>query len=136
MSPAPAKQPPEQTTLATGVKPAHRNHDYVGLFGDHIFPTGDIDILERGNNILIIKSYEFARQITPAQRKIYRLLTRFDTPDAPGSVTVVCVWGLGVKAPRTWTVFTHGNEETYEAQPLEAWRSWLQLWWRSSGMYR
>lgn len=136
MGHAKSTQPPEQIRLNTGVKAAHRNHDYIGLFGDHIFPTGDIDILERSNHLLIIKSVEHGRPIRPAQKKLFKVITRFDTVNAPGSVTVVCVWGLGVLSTRTWIEFTNGREAEFKDRSVDEWRSYLQTWWRQAGMYR
>jgi hypothetical protein len=117
-------------------KRAHRNHDYIDLFPGNVFPTGEIDILERGNNLLIIKSYEYAAKIADAHRKIWKLLVKYgNNPDAPGSVTVVCVWGLG-DTPREVVVFDPRGESPVRSMTIEGWRQWLDGWWSSSKGHR
>lgn len=114
-------------------KRAHRNHDYLELFPGHVFPTGEIDILEHGRNLLIIKSYEHGRTIVDAHRKIWRLLVKFgEVEDAPGNITVVCVWGLGSQVPREYIVFDYQGEHPIKAVTVEEWRRYLLDWWNSS----
>lgn len=123
---------PNQTTLVTGVKRAHRNHDYLGLFPGRVFPTGEVDILERGDNLLIIKSYEHGRPIADAHRRIYRLLVRYgNNPDAPGTITVACIWGLG-DTIRELVVFNPTGEGSPIALDRAGWRDWLMRWWKES----
>jgi len=117
-------------------KRAHRNHDYIDLFPNRVFPTGEIDILERGNNILIIKSYEYGAKIADPHRKIWNLLVKYgNNPDAPGSVTVACVWGLG-QTPRDIVIFDPRGEQESRRVTLEGWREWLRGWWASNKGYR
>lgn len=111
---------------------ANRNHDYVDLFPHGIFPSGDIDLLERGRNILIIKSYEHSKllKMSDAQRRIWLLLsasTGYSCPEAPGSITVVCVEGLGLTL-RKWIVFDHQGEHGIREGLTDSWRSWLLSW--------
>lgn len=120
-----------QTALSIKDKRAHRNHDYLSLFPGNVFPTGDIDILERNEHVLIIKSYEHGRPIVQAHHRIYCLLTRFGAhPDAPGSITVACVWGLG-RTTREWKTYDHVNRPSpAQAGDVNAWREWLMGWWK------
>lgn len=112
------------------VRRVHRNHDYIGLFGERIFPTGEIDILERGNHLLVIKSYEYGQKMADPHRYIFKLLVKLgDQEDAPGSVTVVCVWGLG-PAPREFVVFDSTGETEPKLAQIDEWQSWLRAWWR------
>ena len=120
---------PKQESIPLDVETHERYEDYEGIFGDNIWPTRDVEILERGGNLLIIKSYEYRRKVTPAHRRIFRLLVAFgETPDAPGSVTVACVWGLGPNVPRDVYIIDHTGERT-ACLSFEAWQGWLTGWW-------
>jgi len=119
-----------QTALSTGVKRAHRNHDYIDLFPGRVFPTGEIDILERGHHLLIIKSYEHGQPVADAHRKIYKLMVAYgQNVDAPGSITVACIWGLG-DTIRELVVFAHTGESPAQAVTRQDWREWLSDWWK------
>lgn len=126
-----------QTKLPLGIRPAHRNDDYVNLFPFHIFPTGDLDILERGGNILLVKSYEWSKMsaMPKSHRRIWLLMPQFGHIDAPGNVAVVCVEGLG-HTPRKWIVFDHQGEHPLEAGTLDDWRTWLHDWFLSNRRHR
>lgn len=126
---------PDQLQMQTPAKRAHRNHDYVNLFGENVYPTGEVDVLERGGNLLIIKSYEYHAKMKQAQRKIYKLLTRYAGPDAPGNITVVCVWGLG-NTPREYIVFDHQGEHPARSVTVEQWRLFLRGWWDGARRHR
>ncbi len=107
---------------------AHRNHDFLDLFPGKVFPTGGIHILENGNHLLHIKSYEYGKEITRAQRKIWNLLVAHgEVIDAPGSISVVCVWGLG-GAARNVTWFDHMGESKPITISLEQFRVSLRDW--------
>lgn len=117
-------------------KPARRNHDYIDLFPGRVFPTGGIDVLERGNNLLFIKSYEHGKKIEDPHRKIWKLLVRFgENPDAPGSISVVCVWGLA-DAEREVILFDGRGEQPVRTLTRDGWRQWLDGWWSSNKGHR
>ena len=119
----------QQQTLPTNVRRAHRNHDYVDLFPGGVFPTGELDVLERGGSILFIKSYEYGKQIKENQRKIYKSLVQLgELEGAKGPVTVVCVWGLG-ETPREIVVFDYMGESKRQVLDVQGWRRWLHEWW-------
>lgn len=121
-----------QTALPLSQKRAHRNHDFVNLFPGSVFPTGEVDILERGEHLLVIKSYEHKKKIADAHGRIYRLLVRFgQNPEAPGSITVVCVWGLG-NTTREWCVYDHLHQPSpMRGGTVQDFREWLLDWWKS-----
>lgn len=126
----------QQAQMAHGAKRAHRNHDYVDLFPVGVFPTGQIDILERGGNLLLIKTYEHGQKIKDAHRKIFNLLTKLgDLDGAPGNITVVCVWGLGL-LPREWVIFDWTGNSAPRVGSIEDWRYWLAAWWRDNKRLR
>lgn len=126
----------EQQSLATQQKPAHRNNDYTNLFPGKVWPTGDVDVLERGGNLLIIKSYRWSAPIYDAHRKIFKTMVRYGSGDtAPGHITVVCVWGLG-HTQREYVVFDHMGESERKATDLEGWRTWLMQWWHDNKLVR
>ena len=110
-------------------KKAYRNHDYIDLFPGRVFPTGEIDVLERGNHLLVIKSYEYGQQIKKPHHRIFDLLVRLgELTHALGSVTVVCVWGLG-KTPREVVIYDHMGISDRQALTRDEWREWLRRWW-------
>lgn len=110
---------------------ASRHDDYLGLFGDNIWPTRDIEVLERGGHVLIIKSYDFGRKIMPSHRRIWKLLVQHgEVLDAPGSITVVCVWGLGPAVARDLVIFDHTGESAQRLD-LDGWKAFLLDWWRN-----
>lgn len=122
----------EQTRLPgmkEAAKKAHRNDDYVNLFPRGVYPSGDIDILTNQEHILVIKSYEWGWRVSPRQKQLWFLMTRYGShPDAPGSVTVACVWGLA-NAKRELQIYDHqGIGQLYELSRRE-WREWLRSWW-------
>lgn len=121
----------QKFVLGESNRPAHRNHDYIDLFPYGIFPTGDIDLLERGGNMLVIKSYEWGRldKMPKPHTRIWKMLSGplYSNPDAPGDITVVCVEGLGV-APRRFIVFDHQGEHPVKVGTIDEWREWLSDW--------
>lgn len=126
-----------QTSLPVGNRRAHRNHDYTDVFPENVWPTGDLDVLERGSNLLFIKSYEYKKKMPQPHQRIWRLMVKYgNNPDAPGSVTVVCVWGLG-QTPREWLVYdAYTNGDKVIVGSLDEWRSWLRAWWSLNGKHR
>jgi hypothetical protein len=122
----------EQMRMPMGQRRAHRNHDYVDLFPGKVFPSGEFDILECGNALLVIKSYEYGKPIAEAHRRIFKLMVSMgDHPDAPGSITIYCVWNLG-NTPREVVVFDHMGESERKVMPLEDWRAMLRGWWNDN----
>lgn len=128
----------EPLRLPLGIRPSHRNDDYVNLFPHGIFPTGDIDVLEIGNNLLVIKSYEWSKmaKMPKPHRRIFNLLARFGSPpDAPGSISVVCVEGLGL-TERRWILFDHQGEHPTRYGTVDDWRVYLLSWYRLNRKHR
>lgn len=115
----------------------HRNHDYINLFPPGVYPTGDVDVLERGHNLLIVKSYDFSRKEIPnAHRVIWNtLVTLGELDGARGHVTVICVWGLG-ETHREYVRFDHMGESGRYAVNLEQWRQILRAWWTDNRKFR
>lgn len=129
-----ADQPEPQLTMPTRVKRAHRNHDYPGLFPAGVMPTGDIDLLRADDgSILVVKSYEFGRKMPGAHDKLWKALVRFGSQEQPpGSIAVVCVWGLG-QTPREYILYDHMGRSEPKAASLEDWRGFLRGWWLDHG---
>lgn len=129
-----------QQSLATGAKRATRNQDYVKLFDVGVFPTGDIDILERGDSLLVIKSIEWTPKlkIPKAQERIWRNMVRLGkiADGQMGEVVVVCVMGLG-HLPRVWVEFSQRYPDgKTTAGTVEDWRAYLRDWWTTHRGYR
>lgn len=121
----------DQTQLPglTTEQRAQRKHDYVGIFPGRVFPTGDLDVLERDGNLLFIKSYPDGVQIADAQHRIWQLLSAHSNiVDAPGNTTVLCVWGLG-DVPRTYVKFDYRGEDQPKIVDVDVWREVLRSWW-------
>lgn len=112
--------------------PSNRNHDFIDLFPGGVFPTGGIHILERGGSILLIKDYKWGQEISRAQHRIWECLTKYGTPDAPGNITIACVWGLGQKTSREWVVYDHEGEHPRAVGTVAEWRTWLFNWWQEN----
>lgn len=128
--------PADQQVLAVGNTLAYRNHDYLDLFPPLVFPTGNIDILERGDHLLLIKTYNHKKKIATPHRKIYRLLARHGKMlEGPGTITVACVWGIGPTS-RELVVFDELGESEPKMITRDEWREWLSDWWRTHRGYR
>lgn len=68
--------------------------DFLGVFSKKVMPSA-VRVVERNGHLLFIRHYGFGEDVSQAHDRIWRLLSRFgDSPDAPGSVTVVCLWGI------------------------------------------
>lgn len=119
----------QQEQLFSAKAKAERNHDYVHLFPGRVFPTGGIDVLERGGHLLFVKSYEHGSEMPSAQRRIWRRLSALSDPKH--STTVACVWGLS--AWREFVVFTSDGETERVRTSRGAWRGFLADWWDSHG---
>ena len=107
-------QDPNQQQLPLGkqaFKKAHRIHDYLGKFPGRVVPTSNIDMLECKGNILVVKSYEWAHNqedLPKAQLRLWKAAVALGAhPDAPGSLTVICVWGVGKGTERRWRVIDY-----------------------------
>jgi hypothetical protein len=113
-------------------RPARRQDDYHGLFPNKVHPTGGIDVLERGGNLLFIKSYGPDATITPAQNRIWQLLTSIsNVTDAPGNITVACVWGLAAQM-RTVYIYDYRGDGPTKIWHKDEWRLWLHDWWEEA----
>jgi hypothetical protein len=128
--------------MGESARPARRNDDYVELFeyapGMHLFPIGDIDILERSNNLLIIKSYEWGRlaKMPRPHQRIFKMLVQFgESADARGSITILCVEGLGA-AKRRWQVIDHTGEGPIREGHRDDFRALLRDWFRTNRRHR
>lgn len=123
-----AEVPREQLTLVS-VKKANRLDDFIGIFPDKVMPTGQIHVLERGGRLLLIKTMSHGRDVAPAQRRLFQLLVGLGEQDtAPGAVTVICVWGLGV-ALRETVIFDHTGESAKKVQKPDELKMWFRRWW-------
>lgn len=106
----------------------HPFADYLGLFPEKVWPTAGIEVLEREYHLLFIKSIGHTSEITPAQRKIFILLNRFGRVlDAPGSITVACVWSM--EDARGYVVFDDNGEHPLVTTTSDGWRAFLKTWW-------
>jgi hypothetical protein len=123
------RQDTPQIPLGDSGRPAKRNDDFIGVLPNGVFPT-PMHLLEQGGHFLIVKSYEHGRDISKVHRRMYRLLTTtigYSNPDSPGSVTVICVWGLG-PAAREWVVFDAVGETDRKAGTREEFRTLVSDW--------
>lgn len=129
----PPSQPDRLPGTGRAARKAHRNDDYVDLFPRGVFPSGDIDILTTEGHILVIKSYEWNWDPTPRQKQLWTLMTKYGSPpDAPGSVTVACVWGLG-NTGRELQIYDHTGSSIKRPVTRDEWRAWLSDWWIDHG---
>jgi hypothetical protein len=92
-----------------------------------------VSLLEQGEHMLILRRYNYQQEITPKQDQMWRLLVRYGiSPDAPGTITVVCYWGLANVAPREVVVYTpYGPERKVgpKAMTSEELHELLRDWW-------
>lgn len=110
-------------------KPPTRRDDYVGALPHGIFPTRNIDVLEQRGHLLFIKNYEHGTEITPKQRQIWQLLVHHgEMLDSPGSITVLCVWGLGPDTIREVVTFDQMGESKKISMSLQDFKNILNSW--------
>lgn len=121
----------EQIQLSVG-KRAHRNHDYLDLFPGRVMPMGDIDILEQGSNLLVIKSYEHGKKVMPKHLQIAKILAATSNAEgAQSNISFVFVWGLG-PTTRTYKVVDYQGEGPFVETDIDGWRYFLACWWRDN----
>lgn len=112
------------------MKKAHRNDDYLGVFPEGIFPTGDLDVLERGGSLLFIKSYPHGHKIMPPHKRIFTQLVRLgEAETSPGSVSVLCVWGLGETA-REYVIFDARGMSERKVTDIAGMKNIYFVWWQ------
>lgn len=72
--------------------------DFIGLFPPGVMPT-KLYVLEQNDHLIFFKHYKHGEKISKKQDRIYKLLVRLGELDlAPGSVSVMAIWGIrGVK---------------------------------------
>ena len=123
---------PQREELFPEERPVRRRDDYIRLFPHLVRPTGGIEVLERDGNLLFIKSYGDQYDIADAQHRIWQLLTSISNhTDAPGNITVACVWGLG-DAKRTVYIYDYRGDGPTRILSRDEWREWLLNWWRDA----
>lgn len=108
--------------------------DFLGVFGPKIMPTS-IRILERNGHLLFIRHYGFGEEITPAHDRIWRLLTRYGHVDSPGTISVVCLWGIAatrstVGTERRIRVYDFDGAHDVEVATDGSIKAALDKWWR------
>ena len=114
-------------------RPARRQDDYHGLFPRRVRPTGGLEVLERGSNLLFIKTYGPDTDISEAQNRIWQLMSSIsNVTDAPGNITVACVWGLA-EQPRVVYVYDYRGDGPAKTMTRDEWRRWLYEWWEDNG---
>ena len=103
------------------------NSDFIGLFGnERIMPT-QVRVLEQGDCLLFIRNMSWKQEIKPKQQRIFKLMTRYGGEDAPGDITVVCLWGLP-GTHREMQEFTGGAAMPRQAVTTEEVQAYLRDW--------
>lgn len=132
-----SQPPPGQRQIAEAAatpKPAFRD-DYLGVLPPNVFPIG-AEILEQSAALLVIKRYGYKQEITPKQRFIFKLLTRLGEGDlAQGSVTVLCLWGVG-DIGRAYARFDYTGTTDPKPTTHDEIRLMIGDWWRTNGRRR
>lgn len=109
--------------------------DFLGAFGKRIMPT-NIRLLERNDHLLLIRHYGWGEEISPTHDRLFRTLVRYgNNPDAPGSITVICLWGIAatkhmVGTERSMRVYTWTGVGDTEATSDGAIKAALSKWFR------
>jgi hypothetical protein len=108
-------------------RPARRKDDYNGIFPGRVRPTGGLEVLERDGNLLFIKSYADGTSIVKPHERIWQLMTSISNiVDAPGNITVACVWGL--KDTRTVYIYDYRGDGPMRVFTKGEWQQWLRDW--------
>lgn len=108
---------------------AHRIHDFLDLFPGKVMPTNEIYMLERDGNLLVMRSYDHGAKEVKPQERMWKLLVRYgEVVDAPGSITVICMWGLGTATVREWVVY-EATGKSEHAGTVDEFRAVLRRWW-------
>lgn len=118
----------QQLGLGDVARRTRRGDDYVGVFARGVMPT-TIGAVECGGHMLYIKNLKHKQTIPPAQDRLFKVMTQFDTPDAPGSVTVLVVWGNPITAPRTCVRYDRFGKHNPQNYTNEEYTAVLQQWW-------
>lgn len=103
--------------------------DFVGLFGSSLVMPTPVRVLEQGESLLFIHHYPWQRDVPKMHDRLYRLLARYGkSPDGPGTITVVCVWGLA-NTHREMLVYDESGRRERQALTSEELRMFLADWW-------
>lgn len=123
-----------QQELETGHRPRSRPQleieDFVGVLPPNVMPSG-ARILERDGSLLIVRHYAYGEFVPKAHLKIWRTLVKMGNhPDAPGSVSVMCVWGIqATPASRGLKVIDWTGETDVMVATNDSIRAAISAWW-------
>lgn len=86
----------QEQLIPAGRRPTRdnsENADFLGVFGGRVMPT-KLRVLERNGHLLVVKHYGHREKIATGHLRLFRSLVGMGkSPDAPGTVTVICIWG-------------------------------------------
>ena len=113
---------------------ARRTDDYLGILPAGVMPIS-CEVLEQGGSLLVVKRYDHGQKITPKQRQIFLLLANSygGADTAPGTITVLALWGRRNATKRMMATFARGAESAVRAVTDEEIRNFISLWWAEHG---
>lgn len=120
---------PQQPRLTSPPPISRPIDDFIGCLPPKVMPT-TVGLLETGGHVLLVKHLRHGQSVTGAQHRIFRALVQVgENPDAAGSFTVFCIWGVP-GTQRALTVYDHmGTREV--AVTTEDVRRHISDWWRN-----
>jgi hypothetical protein len=128
---------PQQSELPGMPEPVRGNpqydrlKDYVGVFPPKVMPTRHLDVLEENGHLLFIVNMAHGQESTQAQRRIWRLMVRLgELDEAPGTVSVWLVWGVG-DLPRIVQKIDYLGDHPPDRLTQQGFREELATWWKS-----
>jgi hypothetical protein len=93
-------------------------------------------VLESGDHLLFIRWYDHRtkQEVPKAHSRIWKLLARYgDNPDAPGSITVICLWGIeGGLVQRYMKVYDWTGESEVRRTSDDAIKAAISKWYHDS----
>lgn len=131
----PPTSPRQDPLPGASPRKAGKLDDYLGVFAEGVFPTG-LEVVEQGDNLLFVKRYDNNQKIKPKHDRIFRLLVNYgSSPDVPGHITVICVWGIAITGREVviYSPFNRGDVKSeHKAMTTEEYRVVLRDWWTDS----
>jgi hypothetical protein len=97
------------------------------------FPT-QCRAYQAGPHLLFVHHYDHNREIGKAHRRLWLGMVSYGKdPDAPGTITVMCVWGVpGMRVGRYLQRFDHRGDSGRESATDDSIKAALSQWEREA----
>jgi hypothetical protein len=113
----------DQPELPTGHRPQSKAQleiaDFRGALPEGVMPTRQLGALECNGHLLMFRYYKHKEIIPSGHRRVFKRLVQLGNhPDAPGSVTVLCIWGVqATPTSRKMVLFDHMHKDGSDEMP-------------------